>query len=480
MSSTTKHYSPINITRAVAASTLPETKLQFLWGAALLILFLFALQMLGVVGSLVSALLLSFWALKGSQHAIKALLLTYLISLSNPGIFSPSPIFEVARWIVLLAATSRVAVDTALRGYRVKSWFLWLASFCLIAAVSSVFVSPSPTVSVFKILVFFVGFFVVLQALEYSRQYDWLSWFFTVWSVVLFFSLPLLLLDVGYLRNGVGFQGVFNQPQVYGIFFSVPAVYLGVKYLLRELRRDTKLTIFLLAVWPTVIASQARTGIFAGVLAVLVSVSWIVIRNLRDGRLVIRTKLSPLSLLLGGVLIFLLALFSDEAGEEVATFLTKAPSSDVSQLSAVSPDEFLRGRSDIIAASWSNFLERPFTGIGFGVPSNLYERTSSGSEAFGLPTSAPIEKSFMPTAVLEETGIIGALLLTAFLAVFAAPVIRFGRLSTTILLLTAISINLGEMVFFSASGGIYVWLCIGISVLLARHDRQARRQQWQS
>jgi hypothetical protein len=52
------------------------------------------------------------------------------------------------------------------------------------------------------------------------------------------------------------------------------------------------------------------------------------------------------------------------------------------------------------------------------------------------------------------------------------PVLRFGRFSTVVLFMTASATNLGEMVFFSAGGGIYIWFCIGLALARAWHDKR--------
>jgi len=400
----------------------------------------------------------------------------YLITFLNPGIFSVSALGTL-RWIVLLAAASRIFLDYYSHGLRIKAWLLWLVAFCMVAGLLSAFVSPSPTVSYFKLLAFFIGFVTVMQALAYSRDYDWLSFVFTVWSVVLLMSVPLLFFGVGYIRNGVGFQGILNQPQAYGVFFAVPAIYFSVGYLLRELKRDIKLTLFLLIVWPTVVASQARTGVFAGVLALAFSTGWVLVRNLQSGHLVIRARLRPLTVFLAGLIVALIPLFWNELGKLSVTFVAKTSLSGVNELSMINPDELLRGRTDVIATSWDNFLDHPLSGIGFGVPSNPYETGAAGGEALGIPTSAPVEKSFVPTAVLEENGLLGASVFVGFLTALAIPVLRFGRFSTVVLFMTAFFTNLGEMVFFSAGGGVYIWFCLGLAILFAQRDRQRKRRR---
>ena len=45
-------------------------------------------------------------------------------------------------------------------------------------------------------------------------------WFTTVQAVVIASSLPLILSSAGYFTNGVGFQGILNHPQAFGVYLA--------------------------------------------------------------------------------------------------------------------------------------------------------------------------------------------------------------------------------------------------------------------
>lgn len=445
----------------------------FLWKDALFIATLLGAQILGevlAVGDAVSGLsflLLAVWALTGVRNAIKAMLLSYVMSFLNPEIFGAPSYADMLRWLVLFFAASRVFMEFFLRGFRVPRWFLWLAIFCGTVAMLSSLASELPTVSYFKILSFFAGFATVFLAIEYSRNYDWLNWAFTLWTVVLLASLPLLVSDLGYVRNGLGFQGILNQPQIYGIFFAVPAFYLTIRLLLREFVRTISLSLFLFALWVTLIASQSRTSVLAGVAALFFSAMWVVVRDIWAGRLTVRTRLSPLSIVLGGIIVVAMIAYWGTFGQEVVEFTVKTSLSGTSELRRLEdvPEQLLGKRADIISASWNEFSDAPLTGIGFGVPSDFYGSVGADSDVFGIPLEAPVEKTFMPTAVLEETGLVGSALLTVFLIVLVSPILRYGDISKNVLFFTALFVNLGEMVFFSVGGGAYFWFCMGLARL---------------
>jgi hypothetical protein len=83
----------------------------------------------------------------------------------------------------------------------------------------------------------------------------------------------------------------------------------------------------------------------------------------------------------------------------------------------------------------------------------------------GLPISAPVEKGFLPTAILEEVGIPGALGFLGLFLTLLYRVYRTGDQPWAAVLLTSIFVNLGEALFFSLGGlGLYFWIWIGLAI----------------
>lgn len=122
-----------------------------------------------------------------------------------------------------------------------------------------------------------------------------------------------------------------------------------------------------------------------------------------------------------------------------------------------------QSRGGLMDQSMNNFRRAPLTGIGFGAPSDP-ARFARGLERgpMGIPIRASVEKGFMPTAVLEETGIIGAGLILILLAFLIVPVARYGNIVAFWVLSTALLLNFGEMIFFTMGGnGLYLWIVMG-------------------
>lgn len=89
----------------------------------------------------------------------------------------------------------------------------------------------------------------------------------------------------------------------------------------------------------------------------------------------------------------------------------------------------------------------------------------------GIPISAPVEKGFIPTSILEETGIFGALAFYAFIISLAAEAMRRKDPGWAGLFFGCLYINVGEAVIFSVGGiGLFYWLLIGIAI--AGHGKE--------
>ena len=117
-----------------------------------------------------------------------------------------------------------------------------------------------------------------------------------------------------------------------------------------------------------------------------------------------------------------------------------------------------------LADQWQNFRAHPFIGTGFGVnPGGGF--VGSPVTVLGIPISAPVEKGFLPTAVLEEVGIPGALAFLVLVGALVRQAYRTGDLVWLAVLLTCLFVNLGEAVFFSMGGlGLLFWLWMGLAI----------------
>jgi hypothetical protein len=119
---------------------------------------------------------------------------------------------------------------------------------------------------------------------------------------------------------------------------------------------------------------------------------------------------------------------------------------------------------------WQNFLESPLIGIGFEVSKSHY------FEENATLFYAPIEKGFLPLAVLEETGVIGTFFFLVFLVTYMRSLGNSLNVPGLAMFLTFLAVNCGESMFFALGGhGAFGWLLFTAGTQLG--DRCVERIQ---
>lgn len=406
----------------------------------------------------VACALAAIHALRGSRQTVEAMgVLAFILLLGAPGA-------SLFRWVVLAAAFGRAIWDSIAQSAGSPRFIRPLALFGLVILVITPISSIFPIVSIFKAVSFVVGVGTIFTALHRSahlREY-WFSWFFTLGAFILIASLPLYFTGAGYTRNASGFQGILSHPQTYGPVLAPITAMMTSLYLFHYRKTGLIMACVLLGLLGMYI-SHARTSLLATILGfglvMMIGYLWRgdwragVSRAFAQGEMMVAIFL---------VLILSVAQWST-VQESVLGFLYK----DDDPQSVTNILEGSRGY--LMARSMNNFHSQPLTGIGFGVPSDadrFDRRIQTG--AFGLPTGASVEKGFMPTAVLEETGIVGAILVIVLLLALFAPIVRRGDIMLFWIAATCVLINFGEMVFFSLGGmGMYFWFVMALCYVLA-------------
>src|SRR5690625_1272208 len=133
--------------------------------------------------------------------------------------------------------------------------------------------------------------------------------------------------------------------------------------------------------------------------------------------------------------------------ERMMHYITKSGRAEVSGLA----EAYDRSRGSLIEEMLDNIKDRPFVGIGFGIASDPQSMKIDRDPVLGLPTGASIEKGVMPLAVLEELGVVGFLLVAAWIWMLLKRA-AFRGLAALSVLLVALFVNLGESILFSPGG----------------------------
>ena len=396
-----------------------------------------------------SYLPLALYGLRGNAQAVLALELSWLVTMLSKGI---GPEF-IGGGAGRTAAVAIIALATIFRSGALRGD--WRMSRPVQATLG-------------------VGFFLVCHSLLFSRVADVsvlkaLSWTVTTCTLLANFgrlsdgvyaqlerivfglllgvslvSLPLVATEVGYLTNGTGFQGILNQPQAFGLTMALLASWL-LGGLLGDPRPSWQRLAFLGVAIMMVALSQSRTAGLAFLLSVPIGVLLVVrgapgsarasLPGLWTGRMHWMLLLAPVVLALTGTALL----------ERMSTFLRKGEDAT----SIVQSYDTSRGR--LVERMLSNIKMNPWAGIGFGVASDPYAMVIERDSVLGMPTGAAIEKGNTPIAVVEELGVLGALVVAAWLVVLALPAIRGGP-RPAIVLVAILLTNLGEATLFSPGG----------------------------
>lgn len=403
---------------------------------------------------------LGLWLLLGVPQAIQALSLAVVVKYLNPVLYSYPAGVGVMGWVIILLCGFRMLIGSKSRNVKL---ILPILGFSLV--VASLFLvqdNKAPAVSVMKLVLFtYVSCSVVLGSASLSERQalELGTWFHSLIATVVLLSLPLFAFsDVAYAKNGEGFQGILNHPQSFGPVLAPSSSALLACIFFGKPKKPLILFAVILLLISLMIASQARTALATVMLSIVATALVIFFKKkrfaqFRIGRFVIISSLAFIVLSVSVV-------SSSVLQEKLEAYVYKRGSTDV--------ESALASRSGGIAAQWNYFLDHPLTGCGFGVyPWGLGRpdgKAPAVVEFMGLPISAPVEKGFLPTAILEETGVLGGLSFAAALIYMTRRVITRQNTQWLAIFFSCIFVNIGEMGIFSVGGiGLFYWLLMGIA-----------------
>ena len=411
-----------------------------------------ALRFLGGPFADLAFLVVAAYAISSIPCAIKGTVVTWFFIMFNPGIAEGGSLSAELRYLVFLSLGLSVCfrvtwTKVSFAPSRPLGAMLLLGLFLLL---HSLLFSTFPLVSLLKAAswTWVLGALLIGWSSLDLRQSDILeSEIYRMLVLIILLGLPLLLSPLGYFRNGSGFQGLLNQPQVFGVFTALVGAWT-IARLFQESNPSLRNLIFGGLCFVLVFLSQTRTGgvslVFGLGLGVLFAP--LIVRNPRKVALPgLRSPVLWTFLLLGAL--FGIAL-SSVLANLVMQFLTKfGRAYEVSGL----VDAYMQSRGSLIELMWLNIQADWLIGLGFGIASIPSEMVIQTDPMLGLPVQAAVEKGTMPLAILEEVGIFGFLLTVGFLAVLVRAAGRNGVVAVSVLL-TALLVNFGESIFFSPGG----------------------------
>ena len=405
----------------------------------------------------VALVLLSVWALTGVRQSVQAISLSVIIKFLNPGLYDFPSETGVLAWLVVICASMRLLATVNMSHAKILSPFLM---FGAVVAALAFISSPNITVSLMKLLSFTVistAIIVGMKSADEELVGSWVVWFFSLAVAVILLSLVTFKFpEIGYYRNGSGFQGILNHPQVFGTWLSPILVWLFFSLLQEKSRISAILVVIIFVIFMLIILSETRTAMASVILSILLTL-WVSIVSIRRIRFSLSKLRIALLTILGFFTIGFGLVFSDRLYVEIQDYVLKRSEKNIEA-------SFYYSRGIGIEQQWNNFLDKPLTGNGFGVYPSGYLPPNAAT-FLGIPISAPVEKGFLPTALLEEVGLIGAVLFIWLLYMLFLHVKESGDVRYISMFFACLFINVGEAVFFSVGGvGLYYWLLIGICI----------------
>ncbi len=406
--------------------------------------------------ALISFVILGVYSLAGPKQVILSMFFVWLFVMLNPGIAPEGGHVTAGKYFVfILSALSVLARSSFLQGLSVRDSLkinkkiLFIIVISLIVAVHSVVLSPYKLLSFLKISLWALVFSSLVAAwfqLSVKSREKTLRDIFYLLLLISFLSAAFIGLPVGYLANGSGFQGVLNQPQVFGVTLAISSVWVFSKILMNKKNfLWWAIFIFLLSL---VFLSEARTAGVAIVLALSFSLFIYLSKNAMRFKISFPgvSSISSLFVILGGFLI--LSLSFPMVSSQFDEYMTKGGRDG--RVGGVA-EGYEASRGFLIARMFSNIIERPFFGIGFGVASIPNDMEIKRDPILGIPLSAPVEKGVLPLAVIEELGVFLGFFVLAMLGVVLYHSFKIGFEPFSLVLVFYL-LNMGEAMLFSPGG----------------------------
>jgi len=466
---------------AGAARGLPKTKAirglspQRVCYQALIIIGLLFINKFGPPGTAVFYVLMFWMVAKSPESAFKALTIGMLAIAANTAICPKTFIMAPGRLLLLLVASVRFFADLQAQGkslFRYK-YYLAFNAFCLVASLCSIASGYYVSISMLKMATFWLGVSGILSAVEVlrKRQSDLTEWFVAMAAAVTLLGIYSRVAGIGYnmLSEKLAEKGLFNGPfyhsNALGPFVVAVVAFLTSAWLYGKYKKRWICVVLAIFLIYFITLTRSRTSVFSLILG-LSSGYFFSLTAVRKLGTRLRRNMSAGSILGYATALLMLVVVGDTLTsgriyKSVVTFTNKGGDDGNTKIDL---RQVLQSREALMNQSWELFRSHPITGIGFQV---------SYSEEFRQKAtllSAPVEKGFLPTAVLEETGILGTSFFVIFIVSFLGYLIGQRNIPATTVFLAVLFTNLGEVQLFALGGpGQLGWILTGAAMILGDH-----------
>lgn len=403
------------------------------------------------VTTLIASLVILFFFLKQREiGAIKILNIITLRTIINPGLAVDIGSVQNLKWGIIFLCSfylifSYDQIDKGLKN-RINNILFPILLFGLYSIVSSFFTSTFPVIATFKLMSYIIVFLGILIGIYRTKEkIDWLNWINKIFMGIFFFSIPLIFNPTGYLRNGHSFQGITNQPNMFGIILALFFASILTRLQLKKDNNNIFSYLFLGGVMYLGILTKSRTGLIT--MLILLSIYVVFLQTSLIKKVLVYNFIGTFSI------VYLI--IDKQILTEIQEFLYKGQ------------ENILNSRLIQIDGLLSNFLRNPLFGSGFAVPITPFK-------SFAFSFEYVIEPGNLILSVLSYGGLFGLILFVTYLfKVFRASLKNYRQ--TIFLFLSPILISMGEMVFFSTNNiGIWCYMFIAFYIILT--PRELRRR----
>ena len=287
-----------------------------------------------------------------------------------------------------------------------------------------------------------------------------------VLAATTFGSLLVWFIGLGYTLNKTDFQGLFWHPQTCGLALGLACIFSA---LLPRLPNWLRIGWFFTALVLTLL-SWTRTAFIALLVAAVLIGLWMLWQHWRP-RFRYGRSIATLSTL--GLIASLTT-----ASALYASTLKPADYLLETSTQLFSEEAYAGARTFALYRSYDNFVQKPFVGIGFGVPSDprlldpAFAQETSARIKAGQGSEVLPDKGNAFLATLEENGVIGGALWLGFFAYCLALAAKSGPVGLAVGGYLTIS-NLAEATLFSLGGiGMTLWAGMIVAMTIKSTDLQ--------
>ena len=444
------------------------------------IALIFYVSSLGTAGISLVSLGLIIYAFTGKTplRAFISIFIVYLLVAGNTALIISKPIMLALARYLSIGAIAFKSYSYFLNHPRrefifnnVKGFLIPLIVFMVVAILASFLSMWYVHISILKASQFFIfvsSLLLFTQSIDFRVSQKVYIFCLSVLSFIILASLWQSLVNPsvvyyidewspGQFVNTGLFCGIIYHPQSFGLVCAFTVAHVLVKYFESKSLLVKFASLFLIVTSIYFITlTQSRTALFS--LGFLASCAFL--RNLFFLKSVdssLRKRAFKNAITAFSVLFFTSIVGLAVSGQIILGFLEGLVFKfSIYRLSFL---DLFYSRREFILNSWEAFLRSPIFGEGFGV-----EKTAKFVESATMFT-APSEKCFIPTAILHELGIIGAVAFIYFLTSVTIWAIRKQHINFVFLLYGFIFINFGEYIFFSIGGaGCLGWLVVSSSL----------------